>query len=341
MNLFNKQHRFKPRHCQGFSMVELMVALVISLVLMGGIAQIFLSSKKSFTIQDTLGRQQENGRYIINALGQDIRRAGYMGSLEGVAGIGGTTAEVADDGTCPTGNNNWGRMLTTRIFGLNDTNTSNISGTTYACIPDADYLRGDILVTRYQAPWVVGGTTTGSFDANRLYLRTSLNLATLFKGSDEANLSNGLPVVDGRTAELIARAYYVGPSSTGTCNGAAVPALFRETLDANGQPVAEEVAYGVENFQVRYGVDTNNDGSAEQYVDAGHTDLNTLAKWNSVIAARVWILTRSECPEGGLDTTGASFVMGDVTYTPSDTANRGFRRQMYQTTVTIRNRIRQ
>ena len=84
-----------------------------------------------------------------------------MGSLEGVAGIGGTTAEVADDGTCPTGNNNWGRMLSSRIFGLNDTNTSNISGTTYACIPDADYLRGDILVIRYQAPWVVGGTDYG------------------------------------------------------------------------------------------------------------------------------------------------------------------------------------
>ena len=81
MNLFNKQHRFKPRHCQGFSMVELMVALVISLILMGGISQIFLSSKKSFTIQDTLGRQQENGRYII-----ECTRPGYTPCrLHGVA----------------------------------------------------------------------------------------------------------------------------------------------------------------------------------------------------------------------------------------------------------------
>lgn len=341
MNLFNKQHGFKLRHCQGFSMVELMVALVISMILMGGIAQIFLSSKKSFTIQDTLGRQQENGRYIVDALGQDIRRSGYMGSLEGLAAIGGTAVEVTDDGTCPTGNNNWGRMLSTRLFGLNDTNVSNISGTTYACIPDADYLRGDILVSRYQAPWIVGGVSTPAFIANRTYVRTSLNLATMFKGSAEADLSNGLPVVDGRTAELIARAYYVGPSTTGTCNGTTVPALFRETLDVNGRPAAEEVAYGVENFQVRYGLDKDGDGSVEQYVDAGHADLNTLSEWDDVIAARVWILTRGECPETGLNTTGASFVMGDVTYTPADTANRGFRRQLYQTTVTIRNRIRQ
>ena len=143
-------------------------------------------------------------------------------------------------------------------------------------------------------------------------------------------------MVDGRTAELIARAYYVGPSSTGTCNGAAVPALFRETLDANGQPVAEEVAYGVENFQVRYGVDTNNDGSVEQYVDAGDTDLNTLAE-----------VEHASSPPGSGYSPAANarrpawiprartYAMGDVTYDPVDTANRGYRRQMYQTTVTL------
>jgi type IV pilus assembly protein PilW len=342
MNLFNKQHSFRPRHCRGFSMVELMIALVISLILMGGISQIFLSSKKSFTIQDTLGRQQENGRYVIESLGQDVRRAGYLGSLEGTAAIGGTAPEVTDNGTCPPGDNTWGRMLGSRIFGLNDTNVSNISGSIYACIPNADYLRGDILVVRYQAPWIVGGLTTPSFEANRLYLRTSLNLATMFKGSDEDELSNGLPVVVGREAELIARAYYVGPSGTGTCNGAAVPALFRESLDANGRPVAEELAYGVENLQVRYGIDTPPiDGSVDKYVDAGDAELNTLAEWNQVIAARVWILTRGECPETGLDTTGITYTMGDVTYDPGDTANRGYRRQVYQTTITLRNRIRQ
>jgi type IV pilus assembly protein PilW len=329
MSTFNKQH--------GFTLVELMIALVITLILLAGISQVFLSSKKSFTIQDSLARQQENGRYVLDTLAQDLRRAGYMGSLEGITVAGGTEGEVTENGTCVGNDNTWGRMLGSRVYGMNDTNASHLSGATYACIPDADYLRGDILVVRYQAPWIVGGLTTPNFEDDRLYLRSSLSMVTLFKGKDEADLSNGLAESQGRTAELVARAYYVGPSASGTCEGAAVPALFRESLDANGRPVAEEIAYGIDNFQVRYGVDLNGDGSVEQYFDAGDPELNTVNEWGGVIDAQVWVLTRSECPETGFDTTGTTFVMGDVDYDPADTAGRGYRRQLYQTTITLRN----
>ena len=328
MSTFNKQH--------GFTLVELMIALVITLILMAGISQVFLSSKKSFTIQDTLARQQENGRYVLDTLGQDLRRAGYMGSLEGVAVAGGTEGEVTENGTCAGNDNTWGRMLGSRVYGMNDTNTSHLSGATYACIPSADHLRGDILVVRYQAPWIVGGLTSPNFEDDRLYLRSSLNTATLFKGRDEANPGNGI-AGGGRTSAVVARAYYVGPSASGTCEGAAVPALFRESLDANGRPVAEEIAYGIDNFQVRYGVDLNGDGSVEQYFDAGAPELNTVNEWGGVIDAQIWVLTRSECPETGFDNTGTTFSMGDIDYDPADTAGRGYRRQLYQTTITLRN----
>ena len=66
-------------HCRGFSMVELMVALVITLILLAGIGQIFLSSKKSFVIQNNLARIQENGRYAMDVVASDLRRAGYWG----------------------------------------------------------------------------------------------------------------------------------------------------------------------------------------------------------------------------------------------------------------------
>jgi len=248
---------------------------------------------------------------------------------------GGTEGEVIENGTCVDNDNTWGRMLGTRVYGMNDTNTSHVSGATYACIPDADHLRGDILVVRYQAPWIIGGLTTPNFEDDRLYLRSSLNKALLFKGKDEADLSNGL--AGGRTSAMVSRAYYVGPSASGTCEGSAVPALFRESLDANGRPVAEEIAYGIDNFQVRYGVDLNGDGSVDQYFDAGDSDLDTVNEWGGVVDAQIWVLTRSECPETGFDNTGTTFSMGDIDYDPADTAGRGYRRQLYQTTVTLRN----
>jgi type IV pilus assembly protein PilW len=331
MKALIKQHDCNRQHCRGFSMVELMVALLLTLILLGGMSQIFLGFKRSFSLQDSLARQQENGRYVIETLGRDLRRAGYMGALNGPAAIGGTEGKVPENGTCPGDDNSWGRMLDSRIYGLNDTNSG------YGCVPAANHLRGDILVVRYQAPWIAGGSRTPGFEDERLYLRTSFNMATLFRGKDASNMANSLAGVRGRSAELIARAYYVGPSSSGSCDGVAVPALFRESLNDKGLPVAEEIAYGIDNLQLRYGVDLDGDESVDRYLDAGDPGLDAPGDWGAVINAQVWVLTRSECPETGFDTTGKSYAMGDVHYEPVDTAKRGYRRQLYQTTVTLRN----
>ena len=103
---------------RGFSLVELMVALLITLILLAGIGQIFLSSKKSFVIQDSLGRLQENGRYAMETLAQDVRRAGFWGGNADINAIDDFTPDAVsnkiatDDGTCT--DVNWARMLTRR-----------------------------------------------------------------------------------------------------------------------------------------------------------------------------------------------------------------------------------
>ena len=68
---------------------------MITLSRLAGISQVFLSAKKSFTSQNSLARQQENGRYVLDTLGQDLRRAGYLGSLEGITAVGGTAGDRA------------------------------------------------------------------------------------------------------------------------------------------------------------------------------------------------------------------------------------------------------
>jgi hypothetical protein len=94
----------------------------------------------------------------------------------------------------------------------------------------------------------------------------------------------------------------------------------------------------VDQFQVRYGVDTNGDDSVDQYYNAGDANLDSTAEWQQVIAARVWVLTRAECPETGFTHPDAlDYDMGDISYDPPDTANFGYRRQLYQSTVRLRN----
>jgi type IV pilus assembly protein PilW len=333
----------RPRHIRGFSIVEMMVAMVISLILLAGIAQIFQSSRQSFTIQNTLGRQQENGRYASDVLSQDLRRTGYWGGNADVTGVTGTEPPIAAAATCNTGDNTWARMIDRRIFGLNHTETAGLAA--YACINDGNgHSSQDVLVMRFASPWLVFAVpATGQRpieNNSRLYIRSSLTISDqagrIFKGSDNADSDNDMN--DGaaappseRASELIAHAYYIGPSGQ-TCNGVAVPSLYREELDTNGRPVAVEVAYGVDNLQLRYGLDTNGDDSVDAYLDAGDSGLDEDSEWDQVIAVRYWLLTRAECAERGYSNDN-TYTMGDVTITPND----GFRRQLYQSTVQLRN----
>ena len=102
---------------RGLSLVELMVAMVISLVLLAGVMQIYLYSKKNYLIQDSLARLQENGRYAMDLLSRDLRLAGYFGGNADTGAF--IIGEEVPTFTCPDGQN-WGKMMEQTVFGLDD-----------------------------------------------------------------------------------------------------------------------------------------------------------------------------------------------------------------------------
>ncbi len=51
---------------------------------MAGVGQIFLSTKTSYNLQNGLGRLQENARFALDLLHQNIGRAGYATSFDGI-----------------------------------------------------------------------------------------------------------------------------------------------------------------------------------------------------------------------------------------------------------------
>lgn len=61
----------------GFSLIELMIAMTLSLMLLGAVIQVFLSSKLTSELSDDISRIQENGRFSLEFLSRDIRMAGY------------------------------------------------------------------------------------------------------------------------------------------------------------------------------------------------------------------------------------------------------------------------
>ena len=70
----------------GLSLVELMISITLGLILMTGVVQMFLSSKESFTSQQSISRIQETGRLAIEFMTRDIRHAGTFGCMRGNTG---------------------------------------------------------------------------------------------------------------------------------------------------------------------------------------------------------------------------------------------------------------
>ena len=74
----------KSRAQRGLSLIELMVAITISLILMAGVGQIYIGTKASYNLQNGLGRLQENARYALDILAHNIGQAGYTTSALGL-----------------------------------------------------------------------------------------------------------------------------------------------------------------------------------------------------------------------------------------------------------------
>ncbi len=75
MNTLNNNKKIK--HQSGLTLVELMVAMVIGLVLTGGVIQIFVANNQTYRVTDNMSRLQENGRFALDILSKTIRLAGF------------------------------------------------------------------------------------------------------------------------------------------------------------------------------------------------------------------------------------------------------------------------
>lgn len=77
-NAFHSRTPARPRRVRqaGFSIVELMVALVLGLLLIGGVINIFLTNQQTFRTNENMGRLQENARISFELMAREVRQAG-------------------------------------------------------------------------------------------------------------------------------------------------------------------------------------------------------------------------------------------------------------------------
>jgi len=74
-----------PKAQGGLSLIELMIALLISSLLLLGVLELFGSSSQTQRSANAVARLQENGRLVMDLIAREARRTGFYGCDGGLA----------------------------------------------------------------------------------------------------------------------------------------------------------------------------------------------------------------------------------------------------------------
>lgn len=66
---------------RGFGLIELLIALTLSLIVVLGVVQVFIAAKNTFVSQNSAAAIQEDARFVLSKMIQEIRMVGMFGCL--------------------------------------------------------------------------------------------------------------------------------------------------------------------------------------------------------------------------------------------------------------------
>ena len=305
----------------GMSLIELMVAMVIGLLIVFVIMGLFITSNKNYIQDNSYSRMQESGRFAIKFISTDLRMSGFWGEITDTSAIKASTTSAPPAFVCGVSTD-----AVDPIRVLRAETAANVN-TTYGCISATDFKAGtDVLVIK-RTQGIKKLSTTAVSDG-LIYLRIT--------GSSNAG---DLIVAPGTGAGgtdndwlYLPHIYYVKDK---VVNGKTIPTLFRKVLNdstktSNATVPDEEIAEGVENFQVQFGIDAGNDGDIDYYTAAP-----TPAELGSLTTVRINILVRAvDVDPNSAYSNTKTYNLGEGTVGPF---NDRFQRRVYTSTTPVRN----
>lgn len=313
----------KNKYQQGFTLIEIFVALAIGLVLIAGVLSVFVGMRTTTSETSSYGELQENGRFAISLLSDDLLRQGFWGDYTGSISLASITpVPAAPTGECVgAGVNNGTFPLAAghfrTIWGETVTNASIMGG----CRTDAK-TRSDILQLKRVISSLSGLVAGDTAPAGNYYFMSNMNNGTIFPTGTVPDIKNG------RVWEYQHHIYYIREEAQGATT---VPVLMQGRLAANltFAPIID----GIEMLRFEYGVDTDLDGIANAYIPAGSM---TEALWDNttsrIIAVKIYVLARSIREDNKYENKN-TYKLGSFDYPVND----NYRRLLFSSTVNLYN----
>ena len=75
----NQRNDCAHRRDRGFTLIELMIAMLLGLIVIAGVTSVFLAGQRSFRTNNALGEVESSSRIAFELMARDIREAGQTG----------------------------------------------------------------------------------------------------------------------------------------------------------------------------------------------------------------------------------------------------------------------
>ena len=290
----------------GFSLIEVMAAIVILGIAMTAVFSTFLFQQQSYTTQVRVAEMQQNLRDAVETISRDIRMSSY--------GIR-SNVNIVDN------------EITSRFLKhVNSTSGPDEIYVLYRYDGDAAYPSFNVNLAA-TASTVTLASTAGFAAGDRILVYNATNAdlgrVTAVTSTTTLTLQGGV-VTDYSLGATLARVRYVRYFVDKTTDPAH-PTLMVDRR--NGQP-PQPLADDIEDLQFRYSMDTNGDGILE-VVDSDAVGGNA----PFVRQVRVHLLARSRITQKGWVDAGNRDMADHL----PGVANDGYRRRRTEMVVDVRN----
>lgn len=311
-----------PRHSDaGFSLIEVMSALVILAIAMTAVFATFISQQKSFTTQSRVAEMQQNLRQAVEYMSRDIRMAGY-GIPDNViipnniiaTGVTSIRSLYPKDNTVGPD-----QIYILYLFDM-DTNQRSTwntalmaSGAGTVTVDNTD----GFFPTTGELVIVTDGINAQLFQSVSK-TATALNFGGgVYQGT--ANNTYGLGPPPSTVAKARFARYYIDNTTD--------PAHPTLMVDRMGGGAAQPVADDIEDMQLTYGTDLN----GNDVIDSGEWT-PTPANLSQIRQVRLQFIARTRLPEAGWSETRPALGNRAAGTTPD-----GYRRRTYDIVIDVRN----
>ncbi len=341
----------------GFSLVELMVAITLGLLIVGGLTAIFVTNSQTRAQIEQISQQIENGGYAIELLANDLRNAGYLGEFDARQ----LTTPAAKPDPCATDLPALTTALPVAVQGYDN------GASAPTCL--SDLMAGtDILVIRGASTCTVGDANCDAQIAGAPYFQASTCGSAAELGSNTVASYYALntdttqltlhkkdcnpPTAAGTLApyrQYRTHIYFVANNDK---SGDGIPTLKRAELGASGFTIVPLVE-GIQNLQVEYGIDGVDIASGALVTPTGAPAVFTadpdgyhacaaatcVGYWRNAVAAKISLLARTTRSDAGYQ-DGKVYSLGLNADGSANTAgpfNDGYKRHVYVSVVRLNN----